>query len=269
MNTHALARRLLDLNTWLEGLEGRDLEHQAFERAPFGRAHVSIDPSSTAPAASLNRNRISLCGAEGGLTRGGLAELASLYGARGIRRFFVWLSPGPGDAEVREWLLSMSFTRVKWTRYPTLLLAEPPLPPRRHPFDIRRIGVEDFTAARAALGNAVMDGYARTLGNPDVLHYAAFDAGRPIAVAALARFEELGYLTYAGTVEHERRRGAQTGLIAHRIAVARALGCKLIVSQTLTMLEDSLANLERCGFREIYEQEVYESPAAGGRPASC
>ena len=112
MNTHALARRLLDLNTWLESLEGRDLERHEFNRAPLGRAGVTLDPTSTAPAASMNRNRISLCGAEGGLTRDGLAELAAMFTARGIPRFFVWLSPGPGDGEVREWLRSMSFARV-------------------------------------------------------------------------------------------------------------------------------------------------------------
>jgi hypothetical protein len=39
---------------------------------------------------------------------------------------------------------------------------------------------------------------------------------------------------------------------------ARRLGCTTIVSQTLTLLERSLANLRRCGFREVYEQEVYE-----------
>jgi hypothetical protein len=86
----------------------------------------------------------------------------------------------------------------------------------------------------------------------------AYDGARPIAAAALARFEEIGYLTYAGTVEKDRGRGAQSALIAHRVAVAKALGCEHIMSQTLTMLEHSHANLQRAGFREVYEQEVYE-----------
>lgn len=265
MNVHALARRMIELNTWLESLEAPDIERHEFDRAPFGRAHLTLDPSSTARAASLNRNRVCLCGADGGLTRDGLAELSAKFTARGIDRFFVWLSPGPRDAEVREWLEAMSFTRVKWTRYPTLL-AEPAVQPRGQTFDIRRIDVEDFNAARAALDSAAMEGYVRTLGNPGVHHYAAFDQGWPVAVAALAQFGEIGYLTYAGTVASARRRGAQTALIAHRVAVAQAMGCKLIASQTLTMLEDSFANLERGGFREIYEQEVYESPPPEALP---
>ena len=82
---------------------------------------------------------------------------------------------------------------------------------------------------------------------------------QPIAVAALVCFERTGYLTYAGTVASARRRGAQTALILRRIEDAQRLGCSLIVSQTLTMLRESLANLQKCGFREVYEQEVYAS----------
>ena len=105
-------------------------------------------------------------------------------------------------------------------------------------FEIRQIGTAEFEAARIALGDSVMDGYARTLGKPDFHHYLLFDAGRPIALAALVKFGEIGYLTYAGTVEPERRRGAQSALIAHRVAAAQSMGCTHIVSQTLTMLED-------------------------------
>ena len=112
-----------------------------------------------------------------------------------------------------------------------------------------------------------MEGFERTLGKPGFHHYLLLDTGRPIAVAALVKFGEIGYLTYAGTVERERRRGAQSALIAHRVAAAQSMGCTHIVSQTLTMLEDSFANLQRCGFREVYEQEVFEYVRSGKRDA--
>jgi hypothetical protein len=60
--------------------------------------------------------------------------------------------------------------------------------------------------------------------------------------------------------EPDRRRGAQQALIAARIAKANELGAGLIVAETLTMLESSLGNLERAGFREVYEKEVYRQP---------
>jgi hypothetical protein len=53
-----------------------------------------------------------------------------------------------------------------------------------------------------------------------------------------------------------------------RIEKAQELGCTLIVSQTLTMLKDSYANLQRVGFEEVYEQEVYECAAGLAVPGT-
>jgi GNAT superfamily N-acetyltransferase len=90
----------------------------------------------------------------------------------------------------------------------------------------------------------------------------AFDGPRPVAIAALAVFQGLGYLTLATTAESDRKRGAQSALIAARIAKARALGCTAVATETLTMLEHSLRNLTRAGFRVAYEKEAYEWWAA-------
>jgi len=253
-----LARRMRDLSVWLDAEKDIIADRLSCAGAPQGRAYVTLDPASTAPAASYNHNRIVLCGSEGGLTRDGLAQLVQRFTSRGIGRLFVWLSPGPELRAVREWLASLSFSRVPWTRYPTLLFTGPVQAPRPSPFQIREAGVAAFAAARTALGEAAMDGYARTLERPGMRHYIAYDGVRPIAVAALVSFAGIGYLTFAGTIEDDRRRGAQSALIAHRVAAAQAMGCTHIVSRTLTVLADSLSNLQRCGFREIFEQEVYE-----------
>jgi hypothetical protein len=253
-----LAARMRELEVWLQGQEGLGSEYEAFSGPPFGNASISLDPGSVSPAASLNHNRICLCGTAGGLTREGFDALLDRFASRGVGRFFVWLSPGPGIEQAREWLAVPAFKRVPWTRYPTMILKEPPAPARPHGFDIRTVGIAAFAAAKTALGKSVFDGYARTLGKPGFRHFIAWDGARPIACAALVTFGDIGYLTYAGTIETVRGRGAQSALIAHRVAAAREQGCKHIVSQTLTMLEHSFSNLRRAGFREIYEQEVYE-----------
>jgi hypothetical protein len=258
MNVQPFAWRMRELASWIESQEGDPAERHEFHRAPQGRVLVTIDPSSAAPAASFNRNRICLCGAEGGLTQDGLNEHVAMFEARSIPRVFAWLSPGPDIDLVREWLRALSFAKVQWTRYPTMVLAAEAEPVQAHPFEIRQVSAADFAGARCALGDAVLDGYASTLGKPGFFHYILYDNARPIAAAALVKFGEIGYLTYAGTIERERRRGAQCALIAHRVAMAQSMGCSHIVSQTLTMLEDSFANLQRSGFREVYEQEVFE-----------
>jgi len=100
--------------------------------------------------------------------------------------------------------------------------------------------------------------YERSLGKEGFTHFMAFDGVRPMAVGALAVFERLGYLTTAVTAEGDRGRGAHSALIAARIAKARELGCTAVAVETLTILERSLRNLERAGFRVVFEKEVYE-----------
>ena len=259
MDPKALASRVRRLQSWMESrVSSPTWSSHQFDRPPFGHAEVTIDAASNSPAASYNRNRICLCGSEGGLTRDGLTEMIRLFDAQRVKRFFVWLSPGPDIEVVREWLGALGFVKVPWTRYPTLAHCGQPLDSVATHLTIREVGRDEVASARSRLGEAIMDGYAESVGREGFHHYMAFDSSQPVAVAALVRFEDIGYLTFAGTVESFRRRGAQSALIAHRVAQARALGCTQIVSQTLTMLADSFANLQRAGFREIYEQEVFE-----------
>ena len=56
-------------------------------------------------------------------------------------------------------------------------------------------------------------------------------------------------------------RGAQQALIAMRIEKARTVGCTALAVETLTMLEHSLRNLQRAGFEQVFDKEVYGTPA--------
>ena len=100
--------------------------------------------------------------------------------------------------------------------------------------------------------------YARSAGKQSFFHYMAFDANRPVAIAALCIFENLGYLMAAATAESHRQRGAQQALIASRVEKAEQIGCSALVSETLYMLQHSYRNLQRVGFQEAYEKEVFE-----------
>ena len=100
--------------------------------------------------------------------------------------------------------------------------------------------------------------YTVSAGKDGFFHYMAFDGSRPVAIAALGVFEDHGYLMTAATLEADRKRGAQQALIAKRIEQAEQIGCAMLVSKTLYMLEHSFRNLQRAGFQEVYEKEVYE-----------
>jgi GNAT superfamily N-acetyltransferase len=262
MDIAALALQVRLLNSWVEQQEERRLEVHRLQAVPFGHAEVSIDVNATSPVASFNRNRIYLCGDGNGLALRGLQDIVALFEARDVKRYFAWLSPGPNIEVVRDWLASLGLKRVVWTRYPTLLHTSVPVPTAPSDLEIRQVDADEIARAGPLLGEAMMDGYCNTAGKRGFYHYMAFDQGQPVAAAALVKFEDIGYLTYAGTIPTARRRGAQTALILRRLDEAARLGCTRIVSQTLTMLRESCANLQRCGFREVYEQEVYEWSSA-------
>ncbi|MFZ1989873.1 MAG: GNAT family N-acetyltransferase [Alphaproteobacteria bacterium] len=260
-DTIELAAKMKRLQIWLDqNGAAATVERRHYDGAPFGKAYVTIDPSAQAPVASTNRNRIYLCGHEPGLTRDGLEQLFALFKSHGVERFFVWLLPGPGREEVAAWLRELGFGLNPWTRYVTMLLQEPPQAEPRTDLFIREMSALQPRDSERLSSLMAWPYYASTMGKPGFTHWIAFDAGEPVAIASLACFEHVGYLATANTLESHRRRGAQSAFIVTRIAKARELGMKFIVSETLTMLKSSLGNLERAGLREIYEKQVFGPP---------
>jgi GNAT superfamily N-acetyltransferase len=251
----SLALKVNRLQRWFDAGEATSTAVTHY----FDHAHAvaTVDPSSTSGAASFNRNRIRLCGGRG-LSGRQLREMAQLFDTAGVARFFVWLSPGPGLEIVREWLAAEGAARVPWTRYPTMLHSGRDPVRATTTLQVRKVTRDDFDRRSVAQGDISMEGYLESIGRTGFHPFAAFEGGRPIATAALVQVEEIGYLTYAHTAELFRRRGAQSALIAARIEEARKLDCKMILTETLTMLKDSYANLTRAGFEVVYEKEVYE-----------
>ncbi|MBU6464539.1 MAG: hypothetical protein KGK01_13700 [Bradyrhizobium sp.] len=258
MDQIALALQMKRLAAWLDArCEPDNLARRQFDGPPFGQCYVTIDAERQRPFASINMNRVYLCGAEAGLTSDGIARLIEMFAAEGVGRFFVWLSPGPEMDTVRGWLGAHGLSRIRRTGYPTLWRSGRPPVAFSTDLDVREVGIDEIVAARDQLGETMWPGYLRSAGKQGFFHYMAFDGPRPVAIAALCLFEEIGYLMAAATAESDRKRGAQQALIAKRIARAEQSGCSIQVSETLYMIEHSLRNLQRAGFEEAYEKEVY------------
>jgi len=208
--------------------------------------------------ASANMNRVYMCGTEPGMESDSIGRLIDLFATEGVKRFFVWLSPGPDMDVMRRWLEYSGLSRIRRTGYPTLCRSHRSLLQFTTDLEVREVNAEEIEAARDQLGEKVWPEYARSAGERGFFHYMAFDDGRAVAIATLCIFEDLGYLMAAATAESHRKRGAQQALIAKRIERAERLGCGTQVAETLYMLEHSYRNLERAGFEEVYEKEVYE-----------
>ena len=259
MDTIDLALRMKRLIRWLDGrCQPDSLIRKQFHGSPFGSCYVTIDPERQGPFASANLNRVYLCGTEAGMDFDSVGRLIDLFTAEGVKRFFVWLSPGPDMDVVRRWLMGSGLSRIRRTGYPTLCRSQASPVHFETDFEIREVSVDEVEAARDQLGDTLWPEYARSAGSEGFFHYMAYDGRRPVAIAALCVFEDIGYLMAAATAESHRRRGAQQALIAKRVERAERIGCSLLVAETLYLLEHSYRNLQRAGFQEAYEKEVYE-----------
>jgi len=259
MDKIGLSLKLRRLAAWLDGrCQPDSLVRKQLHGAPFGDCYVTIDPDRQGPFASSNLNRDYLCGAGAGSGPDSVGRLIELFAAEGVKRFFVWLSPGPDMDAVRGWLEAGGLSRIRRTDYPTLCCDRRSPVEFKTDFDVREVSTVDIELARDQLGDTLSPEYARSAGEDGSFHYMAVEGSRPVAIASLCVFEEVGYLMAAATAEPHRKRGAQQALIAKRIERAEQIGCSMLVSETLYMLEHSFRNLQRAGFREVYEKEVYD-----------
>jgi hypothetical protein len=260
MDAIGLSRNMQRLTIWLED----NCQPKSLIRRQSAGGYLLIDPSRQGDIASYNYNRVLLCGREDGLEAASVARWIDLFEQHGVTKFFVWLSPGPDMATVRGWLEAHGLSRVPYVRYPTLLRDGNAPAPFRSDLEIREVTADEIAAARKTLGETMWPGYVRSAGKDGFFHYMAFDGARPVATAGLAVFDGMAYLLSASTTEADRKRGAQQALIAARLARAEKLGCAIQLSETLNILEHSLRNLQRAGFREVYEKEVFAWPGSGG-----
>ncbi|MET0324849.1 MAG: GNAT family N-acetyltransferase [Ilumatobacteraceae bacterium] len=83
--------------------------------------------------------------------------------------------------------------------------------------------------------------------------------GVPHGCGSLVRADGIGWLGGAATEPAGRRRGVQTTLLRHRMAVARRDGCDVVAS-TARPPGDSARNLSRLGFTLAYAQAVMTRP---------
>jgi hypothetical protein len=102
--------------------------------------------------------------------------------------------------------------------------------------------------------------------------YLALDGETPVATGALYLSETasgpIGQLTFGSTLSSYRRRGAQSALIARRVADARAAGARWVASETDEERPDrpnpSTRNLVRLGFPVVYVRANWGPPKPEG-----
>ncbi len=213
-------------------------------------ATLITKPDERSEYPSANGNHVHGLGVFETVTEAHIDDVIGHYRERSIPRFFVYVSPCAQYDQIERWLLE----RGLWERLPQDVLYRSPLgsvvaPPLLQ-VDGPNSGIDPYHWAITEFASVQgMFVYSTLMEEPDYQHYAygVLYANGPAA-----------YLGPAGTHEAHRKRGAQTALIAARLAKARELGCEHVFAETYRkILKTSYNNLLRAGFEHTYSCPIY------------
>jgi hypothetical protein len=212
-------------------------------------------------------NRVLGLGLEEPATEATVAAIKDLY-RQTCMLFAVQLSPLAQPAALPDWLEARKILREKqhpWVKF-YRDIAPPPVVSTDLRVELVTPGDQAFTWAATTkvacyLHGATTYWLSRTVGRPGWRQYLAYEGEEPVACGALYVRDSVGWLGFDGTFKSQRRRGAQSAIIAQRIRDAADLGCTLLTVETLEDLPEwsnpSYRNMLRAGFRIAYLRPNY------------
>lgn len=189
-----------------------------------------------------------------------LDQVIEWYQDAGVSRFFLQPAPAHFSDHLRRWLADRGMAHYNnWVK---LWRSTEEVPRVVTDLRVERVGTgraHEFAAMVArgfGLPDAARPWLAATVGRGAWRHYLALDQETPVATATLLVEGKTGWLGFATTDPAHRGRGAQSALVARRIADAQAMGVRRLVVETAEETAErhapSFHNLRRLGFHPAY-----------------
>lgn len=258
--------------------------HSALPEAVRAQLGVSVHRKDGATAlvtrhcAELAVNRVIALGVTAPALAETLDSLVSAYREAGIARCLVHVSPGARPSGLGDLLVARGFV-ARAGLAKLIRSTSNPVPPRASTgLRVVEIGhhegdtFTEIVAGPLQVPVAMRPAIRSTIGHPGWRYYLVYFGDRAVAGAALFATEGIGWCGLAGTLKAERGRGAQSALLARRIADAAAMGCRWVVAETLPEREgrrnSSVRNMERLGFEMLYERPNYISGPSDAPPVA-
>ncbi|MCS7477163.1 GNAT family N-acetyltransferase [Umezawaea endophytica] len=197
------------------------------------------------------------------LTEDVIAEVCDFYREQGVSRAVLQLAPSVLPVEWDEIRAKQGITAgTTWVK---LAHGGGPVPAVDTSLRVDAVDAEhaeEWSAVRLTGFGMPLDGFRElfvaTLAHPGVTAYGAWDGDRLVAGASL--FTHCGAAEFAGasTLPEHRDRGAQSALLARRIADATAAGRTVLSAEAVKPAEGernpSLENMRRLGFEVLYDR---------------
>lgn len=235
-------------------------------RAEIGGAFVSA--ASALPSSAIVINRAIGLGLASPESRDSVEAIAAAYARAGIERYFVHLHPESEPDTLAGWLGEAGLEAARgWMKFRRGREAPPEA---RTDLEIRPA----VPADAEALGRIVADAFdlgpgaapwiGRLIGRPGWHVYMSFDGETPAGTGSMFVQDGIAYLDWGATAPSFRGRGAQSAVLARRIADALDLGCRLLVTATGEDVpgdpQHSYKNILRAGFEPAYIRKNYAPP---------
>jgi GNAT superfamily N-acetyltransferase len=211
-------------------------------------------------------NRVLGLGMSSPATESQLDAIIDTYITAKVTRFLVQISPYNQPKNIQQMLEQKGFSHYNnWAKL--YRKAEAPIPPVRTELTVVEIG-EDRAEEYGKMvvqcfewDERLAGAFAGTVGAPGYKTYFALDGQNPVGVAALYTNGMYASMAIAGTLPGHRGKGAQSALLARRIADAKALGCQHIMVETAEEKPDkpviSYRNMRKFGFEIAYLRPNY------------
>jgi GNAT superfamily N-acetyltransferase len=123
-------------------------------------------------------------------------------------------------------------------------------------------GLDFARPVRIAFGMPeLMEAWLRELpGRPGWTCLVAYDGGQAVAAGAMYVEGEHAWCGLGATLPEARGRGAQSAILAARVALAERAGARTVSTETGADRGPSYRNILRAGFEEAYERPNWDAP---------
>jgi len=185
-------------------------------------------------------------------TETALDAIVERFRAARVADYWLHLNPVARPERLTEWLSARGFAppaRRTWAKF----LRGP------EPYSAQPSALSVRTAKPATLSSW----FAGLVVREDWYFVIAESGGRPVATGALFIAGAMAWLGVGATLDEHRNRGAQSALLAARIAIAAEAGCTLLATETGESIagevNPSLNNIRRAGFVQVCSRLNYAS----------
>jgi len=213
----------------------------------------------------LQFNRVVALGVDRPATEAQLDRLIVAARDRGVRRLIVHAAPNAAPTELTTWLHDRGARlHNRWVRHWRRTDGPPDAPTalRIAPIDAgTAVAFGVVITSSFGMPPALVPWLAALATRPGWHVLGAFDGDALVAGATFYAQPPYAWLGLGSTLAEHRGRGAQSALIAARLAAAARLGCEWAIVETAEETADrpvaSYRNMRRLGFEEPYRRPNY------------